>query len=43
MSKTLAKGNYVLAKVNGTKMVLTAKELQKCINNGLDVEVLTPT
>lgn len=43
MSKVLGKGNYILAKVNGTKMVLTSAEMQQLINNGYDVEVLTPT
>ncbi len=43
MSKVLGKGNYILAKVNGTKMVLTSTEMQQLINNGYDVEVVTPT
>jgi len=43
VSKVLGKGNYILAKVNGTKMVLTSAEMQQLINNGYDVEVLTPT
>jgi hypothetical protein len=43
VSKVLGKGNYILAKVNGTKMVLTSTEMQQLINNGYDVEVLTPT
>lgn len=43
MSKVLGKGNYILAKVNGTKKVLTSAEMQQLINNGYDVEVLTPT
>jgi hypothetical protein len=43
VSKVLGKGNYILAKVNGTKMVLTSTEMQQLINNGYDVEVVTPT
>lgn len=43
MSKVLTNGNYILAKVNGTKKVLTSTEMQQLINNGYDVEVLTPT
>jgi len=29
--------------VNGVKQVLTSAEMQQLINNGYDVEVLTPT
>lgn len=43
MIKVLGKGNYIIAKVNGTKMVLTSAEMQQLINNGYDVEVLAPT
>lgn len=43
MSKVLGKGNYIVAKVNGTKMVLTSAEIQQLINDGYDVEVVTPT
>ena len=43
MSKVLTKGNYILAKVNGAKKVLTSAEMQQLINDGYDVEVLTPT
>ena len=43
MSKVLGKGNYILAKVNGVKMVLTSTEMQQLINDGYDVEVITPT
>jgi hypothetical protein len=43
MSKVLGKGNYIVAKVNGVKQVLTSAELQQLINNGYDVEVVTPT
>jgi len=43
MSKVLVKGNYIVAKVNGVKQVLTSAELQQLINNGYDVEVVTPS
>lgn len=43
MSKVLGKGNYILAKVNGVKMVLKSTEMQQLINDGYDVEVITPT
>jgi hypothetical protein len=36
----LTKGNYIIAKVNGVKQVLTSAELQRLINDGYDVEVL---
>jgi hypothetical protein len=41
MSKVLGKGNYIVAKVNSVKMVLTSAELQKLIDDGYDVEVVT--
>jgi len=41
MSKVLGKGNYIVAKVNGVKMVLTSTELQQLLDNGYDVEVVT--
>jgi hypothetical protein len=37
----LGKGNYIVAKVNGVKMVLTSAEMQRLINDGYDVEVIT--
>jgi hypothetical protein len=43
MSKVLGKGNFIVAKVNGVKQVLTSAELQQLINNGYDVEVVTPS
>jgi hypothetical protein len=43
MSKVLGKDNYIVAKVNGVKQVLTSAEMQQLINNGYDVEVVTPT
>jgi hypothetical protein len=43
VSKVLGKGNYILAKVNGVKMVLKSTEMQQLINDGYDVEVITPT
>jgi hypothetical protein len=33
-------GNYVVAKVEGQKMVLSSRELQNYMNSGYDVEVL---
>jgi len=39
----LGKGNYVVAKVNGVKMVLTSAELQQMLDNGYDVEICTPS
>lgn len=41
MSKILGKGNYIVAKVNSVKMVLTSAELQQFIDDGYDVEVVT--
>jgi len=43
MSKVLGKGNYIVAKVNGVKQVLTSAEMQQLINDGYDVEVVTPS
>jgi len=43
VSKVLGKGNFIVAKVNGVKQVLTSAEMQQLINNGYDVEVVTPT
>jgi hypothetical protein len=39
--KVLGKGNYIVAKVNGVKMVLTSAELKQLMDNGYDVEVIT--
>jgi len=41
MSKVLGEGNYIVAKVNSVRMVLTSAELQKLIDDGYDVEVVT--
>ncbi|MGA2386977.1 MAG: hypothetical protein ABSG33_10650 [Candidatus Bathyarchaeia archaeon] len=41
--KVLTKGNYILAKVNGVKMVLSSGELGQLICDGYDVEVVTST
>jgi len=41
MSKVLGKGNYIIAKVNNVKMVLTSAELKQLMDNGYDVEVLS--
>jgi hypothetical protein len=38
--KTLYTGNYVVAKVEGEKLVLSAAELQQYLYNGYDVEIL---
>jgi hypothetical protein len=40
LGHVLGKGNYIVAKVNGVKMVLTSAELQQLINNGYDVEIV---
>ena len=37
---TLYGGNYVIARVEGQKMVLTSAQLQQYLANGYDVEVL---
>jgi len=39
----LGKGNYIVTKVNGVKMVLTSAELQQLLDNGYDVEICTPS
>lgn len=41
MSKDLLHGNYIIAKVNNVKMVLTSAELQQLIDEGYDVEVIS--
>jgi len=38
--KIIGKGNYIVAKVNGVKMVLTSSELRWFLDNGYDVEVV---
>jgi hypothetical protein len=38
--KTLYTGNYVVAKVEGEKLVLSAAELQRLLDDGYDVEIL---
>lgn len=38
--KTLYNGNFVVAKVEGQKLVLSSMELQNYINAGYDAEVL---
>jgi len=43
MSKVLGKGNYIVAKVNNVKQVLTSAELKQLLDNGYDVEVITPS
>jgi len=39
--KVLGRGNYIVAKVNGAKMTLTSAELQRLLDCGCDVEVVT--
>ena len=39
-TRTLYGGNYIVAKVNGVKQVLTDAELQKYLDAGYDVECL---
>lgn len=41
MSKVLGKGNFIVARVNGARQVLTSAELQRLIDAGYDVEVVT--
>jgi hypothetical protein len=41
VSKVLGKGNYIVAKVNNVKMVLTSAEFKQLMDNGYDVEVIT--
>lgn len=38
--KVLGRGNYILAKVNGVKTVLSSNELYRLICDGYDVEVV---
>jgi hypothetical protein len=38
--KTLYTGNYVVAKVEGQKLVLSSQELQQFLDDGYDVEIL---
>ena len=40
MSNVLGKGNYIIAKVNNVKMVLTSAELKQLMDNGYDVEIV---
>jgi hypothetical protein len=43
VSKVLGKGNYVVARVNGVKTVLSSAELQRLFDSGEDVEVVSPS
>jgi len=36
----LGKGNFIVARVNSVKMVLTSAELKQLLDNGYDVEVV---
>jgi hypothetical protein len=40
LSKDLLHGNFIVAKVNGVKMVLISAELQQLMDDGYDVEVV---
>jgi len=40
--KSLLRGNFILAKVNGVKTVLSSGEMQRLICEGYDVEVVAP-
>jgi hypothetical protein len=39
----LLRGNHVLAKINRVKMVITSEQLQQYLDNGYDVEVISPS
>lgn len=41
-TRTVYTGNYIFARVNGQKLMLTSQELQNLIDQGVDVEVRTP-
>jgi len=43
VSKVLGKGNFIVARVNGVKTVLSSRELQMLLDNGEDVEVVSST
>jgi len=34
-------GNYIVAKINRVKMVITGEQLKEYIDNGYDVEVIS--
>lgn len=38
--KTLYTGNYIVAKVNGNRMLLTSQQYQQYVDDGYDVEVV---
>jgi len=38
--QTLYTGNYIVAKVNGYRQLLTSAQLQQMLDNGEDVEVV---
>jgi hypothetical protein len=38
--QTLYTGNYVVAKVEGQKLVLNSTQLQQLLDNGVDIEIL---
>ena len=40
-TQTLFGGNYIIAKVNSVKQVLTSGQLQQLLDNGYDVEVIS--
>jgi hypothetical protein len=41
-TRTVWTGNYIFARVNGQKLILTSEEFQNLINQGYDVEARTP-
>jgi hypothetical protein len=41
-TRTVWSGNYIFARVNGQKLMLTPEEYQNLVNAGQDVEVRTP-
>lgn len=42
MTRTVWSGNYIFARVNGQKLMLTPEEYDQLIKAGQDVEVRTP-
>jgi hypothetical protein len=41
-TRTVWTGNYIFARVNGQKLMLTPEEYQNLISQGIDVEIRTP-
>jgi hypothetical protein len=42
-TQTLFGSNYIIAKVNSAKQVLTSAQLQQLLDAGYDVEVISPS